>query len=128
MPSLRLALLLDAALTVLSAPLFLLAASPVAALAGLPTGLVRGAGVFLAVWALWFVVALRHDPPRRGPVGVVLVVNTLWVLAGAAVALGAAGAPTPVGVAFVAGQAGVVALLTVLQVRAVRAPGAPVPA
>ncbi|UZN05051.1 hypothetical protein [Cellulomonas sp. S1-8] len=120
MSRLRRALLLDAALTVLSAPLFLLAATPLAALTGLPVGLVRGLGAFLVGWALWFGVVLRHDPAHRVHVVVVLAVNTLWVLGCAVVALGAAGALNAAGVVFVAGQATVVALLTVAQARALR--------
>lgn len=122
MSRLRLALLLDALLTVVTAPVLVLAAAPIASLTGLPLGLVRGAGIVLVVWAGWFPVVLRHDPPRPGPVEVVLVVNVLWVLASVVVALGAAGRPTGAGVAFVAVQAAAVAGLTVAQVRTARAP------
>lgn len=120
MSSLRTALVVDAALTVLSAPLLLLAPSTLAPLVGSSPAAVRGVGVFLAVWALWFVVVLRDDPPRPGPVRVVLVVNTLWVVAGAALAVGAFGEPTPAGVVLVVLQSGVVAALTVVQARAAR--------
>lgn len=117
MSLLRHALLADALLTVVSAPAFLLLTGPLAALTGLPAGLVRGAGVFLVPWALWFVVVLRHDPPRRGPLLVVLVVNGAWVGGAVAVGLGAVTTPTAAGVVFALGQAAAVGLLTVLQVR-----------
>lgn len=122
MPSLRTALVVDAVLTVLSAPLLLLVPSTLAPLVGSTPAAVRGVGAFLVVWALWFVVVLRDDEPRRGPVRVVLVVNTLWVVAGAALAAGAFGEPTPVGVGLLVLQAGVVAALTVVQVVAARRP------
>jgi hypothetical protein len=113
---LRRALLADALLTVVSAPTFVLLATPIATLTGLPPGLIRGAGAFLAVWALWFVVVLRRDPPRRGPLLVVLVVNSAWVAGAVAVAMGAVARPTVLGVVLVLGQSAVVAVLTVLQV------------
>lgn len=120
---LRPALLLDAALTVLSAPTFLLGAAPLASMTGLPDALVGGAGVFLVAWALWFVVVLRHDPVRRGHVRVVLVVNVAWVVGCAVVAVVTAPLP-PAGLVFVAGQAVAVGLLTLAQTRGVVAAAA----
>lgn len=120
MSRLRLALLLDAALTVLSAPVFLLGAQPLADLTGLPAGLVRGAGAFLVLWALWFGVVLRRERPRRAHVLVVLAVNGAWVLGCAVVALGTPGGLAPAGLVLVVGQAVVVASLTAVQAHAVR--------
>ncbi|NKY40306.1 hypothetical protein [Cellulomonas septica] len=125
MSLLRRALVADATLTALSAPTFVLLAPQVAALTGLPVGLVRGAGAFLVVWCGWFFVVLRHEPPRRRQVGVVLVVNTAWVGAGVALASGAAGGLTAAGVTVVLLQAVAVAGLTVAQVVGIRAARTP---
>lgn len=120
MSLLRRALVADATLTALSVPSFVLLAPQVAALTGLPAGLVRGCGAFLVLWFGWFLVVLRHDPPRRRHVDVVLTVNVLWVAASVALMAGAAGPLTVAGVALVGAQASVVAGITVVQVVGVR--------
>ncbi|MDC7121817.1 hypothetical protein OMK64_09725 [Cellulomonas fimi] len=120
MSLLRRALVADAALTALSAPSFVLLAPQVAALTRLPAGLVRGAGAFLVLWLGWFLVVLRHDPPRRAHVSVVLVVNVLWTGAGLALAAGAVGSLSAAGVGLVLVQAAGVCGLTVAQVAGLR--------
>ncbi len=126
-PGLPAVLLFDA-LTCLAMGIALLAlAAPVAALTGLPTGLLTVAGVLLLPCACLMFVAGRRSPPLTGLVWLIVFGNLAWVAASAAVLFMIPGI-TPLGHAFVIGQAIVVLILAVLEWRGmVQATASPPP-
>jgi hypothetical protein len=115
---LPLALRLDAVVTGLNGAAYLLAASPLADLLGLPAGLLRGLGAFLVLYALavWLVAARPGTPA----VGTVIAANILWAAGSLAVAAADVGTPTTVGAVWIVLQAVVVAAFAVSQAAGLR--------
>ncbi len=110
---LRNVLIVDAAFSGASGMTLLAAAAPLAALFGLPWGLVAGAGAFLLPYAI-FVGALGLSAQLpRGLVWFVVAGNALWTIE--SLLLLAQTAPTPVGVTAIVGQAAVVAAIGAAQ-------------
>jgi hypothetical protein len=90
----------------------------VSGLLGLPAVLLREAGIFLMLYAVfvgW--AATRADP--AGPARLVIAANFAWVIASFVLLLGPWVAPTLLGKAFIAVQAVAVAGLAALQQSAV---------
>jgi hypothetical protein len=115
---LRLALRLDAVVTGLNGAAYLLAASPLADLLGLPAGWLRGTGVFLLAYAaaVWLVGAR----PTPSAVRTVVAANALWAAGSVVVVLAGLGSPTTVGAVWLVLQALVVAAFAVLQAAGLR--------
>jgi hypothetical protein len=115
---LPLALRSDAVVTGLNGAAYLAAAPLLDELLGLSTGLLRGAGVFLLVFAsaVWLVAERR----RRSAVEAVLVLNALWAVGSIAVVLTDRLPATTVGSAWLVLQAAVVAAFAALQFAGLR--------
>jgi hypothetical protein len=117
---LRRALAVDAALSALSGALMTIDAAPLNVVLGLPTELLRGAGLSLLPWAAlvgW--LATRPLPPRRA-VWAMIGLNALWALDSALLLVSDLVSPTGLGVAFVIVQALAVAGLAALQYLGLR--------
>jgi hypothetical protein len=100
----------------------LVAAAPLSGLLGLPSGLLRGAGLILLPYAAlvaW--LALRRAEPLRWAVWSVVGVNAVWAADSVLLLLSGWVAPTALGLAFVLAQALVVAGFAVLQAMALQA-------
>jgi hypothetical protein len=117
-PLLRLALRLDAVVTGLNGAAYLLAASPLADLLGLPAGWLRGTGVFLLAYAA--AVWLVGTRPTPTAVRTVVAANALWAAGSVLVVLAGLGSPTTVGAVWLVLQALVVAAFAVLQAAGLR--------
>jgi hypothetical protein len=120
LPSLRSLLLIDAATCATLGLVLDLGAAPIAALTGLPAGLLLYAGLaLLPIAAFLALIALR---PALQPIGARLAIagNTAWVAASLALLASSWGAPNGLGVAFVLVQALAVAGLTLLELAALR--------
>ncbi|MFD6166481.1 hypothetical protein ACFWFR_14925 [Oerskovia sp. NPDC060287] len=115
---LRRAIRTDAVAGLLSAPLLLLAAVPLAGPLGLPLTLLVGAGVVLLLLAtfLWFTA--RRVPLHRGAARVVVTANCAWMLASVLVLL--VWSPTPWGILLVVGQALAVLWITITEAVGLR--------
>ncbi|WP_448608451.1 hypothetical protein [Geodermatophilus sp. URMC 60] len=115
---LRLALRLDAVVTAANGAAYLLAAPLLDDLLGLPSGWLRGVGVFLLLFGagVWAVAARPTSPA----VGTVVAANALWVAGSVLVAATGVGSPTAVGAGWVLLQALVVAAFAGLQVAGLR--------
>ena len=117
---LRTLLTLDALVTGVNGAAYLAAAPFLADLLGLPAGALRGAGAFLLGYtaAVWFTAS--RPVVSRSAATAVVVVNVLWVLDSAALALTGLGTPTAAGTAWTWAQAAVVAGFAALQWSALR--------
>ena len=117
---LRLALRLDAVVTGVNGAAYLAAAPLLDDLLGLSTGLLRGAGAFLLVYAVavWLVGA----GPRISTAAVEAVVgaNVLWAVGSVVAVVTGFGSPTTVGAVWLVLQAVVVAGFAALQLAALR--------
>ncbi|MGY1707707.1 hypothetical protein ACI79C_24355 [Geodermatophilus sp. SYSU D00697] len=118
LPLLRPALRLDAVVTGLNGAAYLLAASPLADLLGLPAGWLRGIGVFLLAFAA--AVWLVGTRPAPAAVRTVVTANALWAAGSVVVVLAGLGSPTTVGAVWLVLQALVVAAFAVLQAAGLR--------
>ncbi|MFF0307303.1 hypothetical protein ACFYSC_07740 [Streptosporangium sp. NPDC004379] len=117
---LRLAMRLDAVVTGVNGLAYLALAGPINDLLGLPVGLQRGIGAFLAVYgvAVW----LAAVPARisRTAAGAVIAVNLVWtVVSVAELAMGGLGVTT-LGAVWVLMQAAVVGGFAALQFLGLR--------
>lgn len=108
-PVLRLALLGDALASGATGLLACLGAGLLAEPLGLPTTLLRGAGLALLPYAAFVWWLGTRPEPARGAVLAVVAVNVLWAVDSLALLASGWVAPTALGVAFVALQACVVA-------------------
>lgn len=89
-------------------------------LLGLPADLLRGVGVFLAVYAVGLVVLAARPRIPRPAVWVVVLGNSAWVLASLGLAVGLWSTMTVLGLVVVLAQAGAVAVFADLQYAALR--------
>ncbi|MFF3065326.1 hypothetical protein ACFVQ3_12265 [Oerskovia sp. NPDC057915] len=115
---LRGAIRTDAVVGLVSAPLLLAAAVPLADPLGLPVPLLVGAGVVLLLLAtfLWFTA--RAVPLHRGAARAVVAANCSWMAASVAVLV--VWSPTLWGVLFVAAQALAVLWITITEAVGLR--------
>ena len=116
--SLHRVLAADAALCLVAGLALAGAAGLGAGILGLPTGLLRGAGLVLlpvAFFVAW--LARRPSPPRRAVVALV-VLNGAWVMASLVLLWSGWIAPTAVGAGFILAQAALVAAFALLEARA----------
>jgi hypothetical protein len=117
---LRLALRLDAVVSALNGVAYLAAAPLLDDVLGLSSGLLRGVGVFLLVYAaaVWLVGSGR----RISVVAVEAVIggNVLWAAASVVAVLTGFGSPTTVGAVWLVLQATVVAGFAALQFAGLR--------
>jgi hypothetical protein len=119
-PLLRRALVADALTSGACGLVLAAAAQPLSGLLGLPTGLLRGAGLALLPFAAlvaW--LGIRTALPRAA-VWALVAVNALWVVESVVLVLSGWVQPTGLGVAFVLAQAVLVALLAELEVVGLR--------
>ena len=119
-PFLRRALMLDAAASGATALLAIAAAGLLEGLLGLPTALLRWAGLVLLPYVAFVVYAGTREDISRSAVWAVIVANVLWAIASALLLVSGWVAPTALGYAFVIGQALAVALLGELQYTGLR--------
>ena len=117
---LRLALQLDAVVTGLNGAAYLLAASLLDDLLGLPAALLRGGGVFLLLFAatVWLVGA--RPAISSAAVRAVVALNALWSAGSVVAVVVDAGSPSTVGAVWHVVQALVVAAFAALQLAGLR--------
>jgi hypothetical protein len=119
-PFLRQALLADAVTSAACALLVLVAAGPLERILGLPSALLRGAGLVLLPYvAILAAMALRESLPRVA-VWAVIAANALWAIESALLLVSGWVEPTRAGIAFVIAQAVVVAMYAELQLMGLR--------
>jgi hypothetical protein len=119
---LRAILAIDAATCLAMGALLLAAATPIAALTGLPPGLLFHAGAVLLPIAAFIGILAALTMPPRAAIALVVVGNAAWVLASLLLPLSGLVRPNAIGIAFLAGQAFVVAVLAKLEADAIRLP------
>lgn len=112
---LRVALKLDAAVTGVNGVAYLVAAPALDHLLGLPTGPLRGVGVFLLTYAVAVWAVSRRRSISTSAVAAVIAANLLWVIDSVVVALVDWSTPTTVGTAWILLQAVVVGAFAALQ-------------
>jgi hypothetical protein len=123
---LRRALSLDAVASGATAIVLIAGAAPLEALLGLPSALMRGAGLVLVPYVAFVAFVATRASIEAAAVWAIIVSNVLWAAASVLVLLSGQIAPTPLGIAFVVLQAVVVALLGELQYLGLRRPTAAV--
>jgi hypothetical protein len=124
MSFLRVALLIDAVASGLTASLLIAGADVLRDWLGLPVALMREAGLLLAAYVgLVAIVAMRASIPTPA-VWAIIVTNIVWALASFAILETGLVAPTTLGIVFVATQALAVLALGALQYAALRRPQA----
>ncbi|TFV62561.1 UNVERIFIED_ORG: hypothetical protein E4P37_16785 [Bacillus sp. AZ43] len=117
---LRPALLLDAVVTGANGAAYLLAAPLLDDVLGLSTGLLRGVGAFLVVFAGAVWLTARTRPLNVPAVEAVIGANALWVIGSAAAVVTGFGSPTTLGAVWLVLQAVVVAAFAALQLAGLR--------
>jgi hypothetical protein len=101
-------LLVDGLASGATALLLIVGAQMLAPLLGLPSGLLRIAGMILVPFVAWVLLLSRRSPVSRTAMTAVVAINFAWVAASAWVAFGPVWQPTMLGTAFVCAQALVV--------------------
>ena len=119
---LRRALLVDAAASGLTGALMLAGAGMLTDLLGLPTALLRGAGLVLVPYVAFVAIVAARARISAAAVWAVIACNALWTVASVALVIDGFVTPTALGSVFVIGQAVAVAALGVLQYVALRRP------
>jgi hypothetical protein len=117
---LRTALQLDAGVTAANGAAYLALAAPLHDLLGFSQGLLRGAGLFLLVYAAAVALLAAAPRPARGAVLAVVVGNTIWALDSMAAAGAGWGDPTTAGTVWLVLQALVVAGFAALQLAGLK--------
>ncbi|WP_116947456.1 hypothetical protein [Jiangella endophytica] len=113
-PLLRWTLELDGIATTLNGLVYLFAAGWISDRLGLPTALLYPAGAFLVAGVLVIYLSTRREAPVFW-VGVLLVLNAVWVLDSVVVVAAGWFDPTTAGTVWILLQAGLVAVFTVLE-------------
>jgi len=121
---LRRALLADAIASGATGALVVFGASLLEGLLGLPSALLRGAGLVLLPFVAFIVWTGTRENIAPPAVWIVIVANAVWALASILLLLSGAVAPTMLGYGFVIAQAIVVAALGELQYIGLRRPTA----
>ena len=119
---LRRALLVDAAASGLTGALMLAGAGMLTDLLGLPTALLRGAGLVLVPYVAFVAIVAARAHISTASVWAVIACNAVWTVASVALVIDGFVTPTALGTVFVIGQAVAVAALGVLQYVALRRP------
>ena len=112
---LRRVILVDAITSGGMGVLFLLAASPLELLLGLPASLLRGVGLFLIPFSGFLVWLAPRASERQAVVRFVAAGNVLWIVASVLLLVSGLVDPTPLGTGFVVLQALVVAVFAYLE-------------
>ena len=112
---LRYALLADAVASGATGLLMIAAAGLLEGLLGLPTALMREAGLVLVPYVAFVAWAGTRETIWRPAVQAIIVINVLWVAGSALLLMSGTVAPTVLGYAFVIAQAIVVGVLAELQ-------------
>ncbi len=113
--ALRRAFLLDAVATGGMGLVLAIGAEALQDLLGLPTMLLREAGLICVVFAAWLGFALTRARITNAMAWFAIAVNTLWVLASLGLLVSGWVKPTWLGVAFVVAQAVIVVVFAELQ-------------
>ena len=119
-PILRRALLLDAVATGATALLLVLGAGLLADLLGLPSALMRVAGLILVPFVGLVAWTASQARPPAGAVWTIILGNAAWVAASLVLLVSGWVAPTALGYAFVIAQALAVGIFAELQVMGLR--------
>ncbi|HEX6706486.1 MAG TPA: hypothetical protein VF169_17135 [Albitalea sp.] len=114
-PFLRRVLVADALVSAAAGALMAAGASVLQDLLALPSGLLLAAGLALFPWAAALLWLARQGEVPRAAVWAVIVLNVLWIVESAWVALGGSFHPNVLGEAFIAVQAMAVAVLAELE-------------
>lgn len=117
---LRRAFLFDAVATGGLGVALAVAAGPLQELLGLPTMLLREAGLICVGFAAWLAFALTRERITNAMAWFAIGVNTLWVLASLGLLVSGWVEPTWLGVAFVVAQAVIVVVFAALQYLAAK--------
>ncbi len=120
---LRTALQLDAGVTAVNGAAYLALAGPLHDLLGFSEGLLRGAGVFLLLYAAAVAVLAAAPRPARGAVLAVVAGNAIWALDSVIAAGAGWGDPTTAGTVWLVLQGLVVAGFAALQLAGAQARG-----
>jgi len=112
---LRYALLADAVASGATGLLMIAAAGLLEGLLGLPTALMREAGLVLVPYVAFVAWVGTRETIWRPAVQAIIVMNVLWVAGSALLLMSGTVAPTVLGYAFVIAQAIVVGVLAELQ-------------
>jgi hypothetical protein len=123
---LRYALLADAIASGATGLLLIAGAGFLAGLLGLPTALMRAAGVLLVPYVAFVAFVATRETTSRAAVQVVIACNAVWAAASMLLLVTDYVAPTGLGTAFVIAQAAVVAVFGELQFVGLRRPDAAV--
>jgi hypothetical protein len=124
MSFLRLALLIDAVASGMTAALLVAGADVLRDWLGLPVVLMREAGLLLVVYVAFVVFAATRSQISAAGVWAIIACNALWTVASFAVLESGTIAPTTLGIVFVMGQALAVLAFGALQFIALRRPQA----
>ncbi len=124
MSFLRLALLIDAVASGMTAVLLVAGADVLRDWLGLPVALMREAGLILVAYVAFVVIVAARMQTSAGAVWAIIVCNAVWVLASVAILETGMVTPTTAGMVFVIGQALAVFALGALQLVALRRPQA----
>lgn len=119
---LRNALTADAAASGATALLLIVAAGILEPWLGLPTALLRGAGLVLLPYVAFVAFIATRASPAAGAVWTVIAMNAAWTAASLLLLVSGWVAPTVLGYVFVVAQAAVVAGLGELQYMGLRRP------
>jgi hypothetical protein len=119
---LRRALIADGAISGATGLLMLLGASFLGGLLGLPTVLLRYAGLSLIPFAAFVLYMARSQSLSSGSVWFVIALNAMWVAASVLLLVSGLIDPTPLGYAFIVVQAVAVAVFVELQYVGLRRP------
>ena len=121
---LRYTLLADAVASGTTGLMMIAAAGLLEGLLGLPTALMREAGLVLVPYVAFVAWVGTRAAIARPAVQAIIAMNVLWVLGSVALLVGGFVAPTVLGYAFVIMQAVVVGVLAELQLIGLRRQGA----
>ena len=121
---LRYALIADALASGATAILLVAGAGVLAGLLGLPTALLREAGLVLVPYVAFVAYVGTRATISRPPVQAIIACNAVWAAASILLLVTDYVAPTALGYAFVIGQAAVVAVFGELQYVGLRRPEA----
>jgi len=130
-PALTRALRIDAVASGAMGLLLAIDAGALQSMLGLPTPLLRGAGLFLVPFAAALLALAPRSGRAPGLVRLIVAGNVLWIVASIALVAATSGSITLLGELFVLGQAVAVGLFVYLESRAIRdsrsplAPGRP---
>ncbi len=119
-PLLRRALVADALISAAAGVVMTAGANLLHDLLQLPHSLLMAAGLALFPWAACLLWMARKPELPRAAVWSVIVLNALWIVDSAWVALGGGYAPNGLGQAFLAAQAVAVAVLAELEFMGMR--------